>query len=231
MKDTVTQRPDTHVDSSRHIGACTIGEAWIAVGKEILAEGDVAVYDGLAIRELLMVTLHVAQARVDDDVIGQLGDPERLAWMHANFTDPARVATLGDADSYATRLYDYEHRGLNQIEWVIEHLRADPSTRNATITTLQPLTDTSYIPCVSLLDFFLNESRLELVVYAHSIDFGTKGFANLVELAYLQHLVGEGISSEVGSLTMIVKSAHVYESDVNDMHDVLTLHERRVRKV
>jgi hypothetical protein len=27
--------------------------------------------------------------------------------MHVNLTDRARVADLGDADSYATRLYDY----------------------------------------------------------------------------------------------------------------------------
>jgi hypothetical protein len=28
---------------------------------------------------------------------------------------------------------------------------------------------------------------VELVVYAHSIDFGAKGYGNLVELASLQH--------------------------------------------
>jgi hypothetical protein len=31
--------------------------------------------------------------------------------MHTNFTDRARVADLGGADSYATRLFDYEHTG------------------------------------------------------------------------------------------------------------------------
>ncbi|HEY5112451.1 MAG TPA: thymidylate synthase [Acidimicrobiales bacterium] len=230
MKESLPLRPDAHHDSSRRITARTIGEAWIAIGAKILAEGDVAVYDGLAIRELIMVTLHVAEARGDDEVIAQLGDPERLAWMHANFTDSARVAALGDADSYATRLYDYEHRGLNQIDWVVERLRTDPSTRSATITTLQPLTDTSYIPCVSLLDFFLSEGRLQLVVYAHSIDFGTKGFANLVELAYLQQHVGERIASDVGAFTMTVKSAHLYERDVAGMNDVLASHAGLVRK-
>lgn len=195
----------------------------MAVAAKILDHGDRGEYDGLATRELIMTTLHVTRPHSDDALIGRFADPERLDWMHRNFSDPARVVALGDADSYATRLYDYEHRGLNQIQWVVERLRKDPSSRSATITTLQPLTDTTYIPCVSLLDFFITRERLELVAFAHSIDFGTKGFANLVELAYLQERVGESIAVDVGSLTMIVKSAHVYESDVDLTRGILSL--------
>ena len=62
-----------------------------------------------------------------------------------------------------------------------------------TITTFQPLTDTSYIPCVSLLDFWLVDGKLQLAVYALSIDFGTKGYANLVELAALQTRVADDL--------------------------------------
>lgn len=189
---------------------------------KILAEGEIGTYEGFATRELLMTTLLIEVPDSDDELIVRYADPERLQWMHSNFTDSARVAALGDTDSYATRLYDYEHSGLNQIDWVVERLRTDPSSRSATITTFQPLTDTSYIPCVSLLDFFLHARRLELVVFAHSIDFGTKGFANMVELAYLQQRVAKMISSDIGSLTMIVKSAHVYESDVDDLNGVLS---------
>jgi hypothetical protein len=31
---------------------------------------------------------------MDDPIIAQHGDPERLAWMRANFTDHSRVAEL-----------------------------------------------------------------------------------------------------------------------------------------
>jgi thymidylate synthase len=220
VNDTNATRPERGTESLR-LETPTIGEAWLGVANKILDEGERGEYDGLAMRELIMTTLHVTAPSSDDALIGRFADPERLAWMHLNFTDPARVAALGDADSYATRLYDYEHRGLNQIDWVVEHLRQDPSSRNATITTLQPLSDTSYIPCVSLLDFFVYQQRLALVVFAHSIDFGTKGFANLVELAYLQQRVAKETSSDVGPLTLIVKSAHVYDSEFELMKDIL----------
>jgi thymidylate synthase len=166
-------------------------------------------------------TLEIDEPAPEDEVIERYADPERLAWMHANFTDHARVAALGDADSYATRLFDYAHSGRDQIDWVVTKLRHDPHVRDATITTFQPLTDTSYVPCVSLLDFWLTDGALQLGVYAHGIDFGTKGYANLVELADLQRRVAAEVSAPIGSLTMTVKSAHIYDTELNEMAEIV----------
>jgi thymidylate synthase len=141
--------------------------------------------------------------------------------MRANFTDHGRVASLGGADSYATRLFDYEHSGRDQVGWVIDRLRADPSSRSATITTFQPHSDTTYIPCVSMLDFWIPDGAVELVVYAHSIDFGAKGYGNMVELAWLQRHVADALGVPVGRLVMIIKSAHVYETERSYIEGVL----------
>jgi thymidylate synthase len=199
----------------------TLGEAWLGVARHILEDGTRSTYDGLSIHEVMMANLIVALPRVDDEIIERYADRDRLAWMHANFSDHTVVAELGDADSYATRLHDYARSGLDQLRWVVERLRADPTSRSATITTFQPLSDTSYIPCVSLLDFYLDDGALELVVYAHSIDFGAKGYANLVELASIQDDVAKELARDVGSLTMIVKSAHIYDSELAYMTSVL----------
>jgi thymidylate synthase len=203
------------------IASETIGRAWLRVAERVLADGAPSTYDGLPMVELAHITLDVAAPDPDDTIISQYGDPERLAWMRANFRDYARVAALGDADSYATRLYDYEHSGRDQVAWAIERLRRDPLSRSATITTFQPLTDTSYIPCVSLLDFWLPGGALELVIYAHSIDFGAKGYGNLVELAALQQHVAAELRAPVGRLLMLVKSAHVYETEIAYMRGIL----------
>lgn len=203
------------------IRTATIGEAWIAVARLIMSSGAQSRYDDRPIRELMMATLVIDAPDPRDELIAQYADVERLAWMHANFTDHARVRALGDADSYATRLYDYARAGRDQVAWVIERLRHDPTSRSATITTFQPLTDTSYVPCVSLLDFFVDAGRLQLAVYAHSIDFGAKGYGNLVELATLHQHVSGRLGLDVGALTMIVKSAHVYADEYAYVLDVL----------
>ena len=74
---------------------------------------------------------------------------------------------------------------------------------------------------MSLLDFWLVEGALQLGVYAHAIDFGTKGYANLVELAALQARVAGDLGVGVGTLTMTVKSAHIYQTEVGLMRGII----------
>jgi len=193
----------------------TLGEGWLEVSRRILEAGVDATYDGQVTKELSLVTLAVAEPDPEDELIASLADPEWLDWMRRNFTEPDDVAELGGARSYARRLRDYD--GRDQIALVIERLRADPETRSATITTFQPLADTSYIPCVSLLDFWIADATLELVVYAHSLDFGKKAYGNLVELARLQHEVAGAVAAPVGRLVIHAKSAHVYEPELETM--------------
>jgi Thymidylate synthase len=214
-------RTGTARDDPQTLYAATIGAAWLAVARRILDDGVDGRYDGLPIREVSHVTLAVENPDPHDEIIARFAEPDRLAWMHANFTDRSRVAALGGADSYATRLFDYEHSGRDQVARVIDRLRGDPATRSATITTFQPHTDTTYIPCVSLLDFWLPGGAVELIAYAHSIDFGAKGYGNLVELAWLQRHVADELGRPVGRLLMTVKSAHVYQAELGYVRGVL----------
>ena len=203
------------------VTAETIGEAWLDVATRILHDGAPSTYDDLPILEVPRVTIIVNSPRTVDAIVSEFGDVERLEWMHANFTDHSLVRELGDARSYASRLFDYAGAGRDQIAWVIERLRADPSSRSATITTFEPLLDTSYIPCVSLLDFWIQDGALEQVVYAHSIDFGSKGYGNLVELAWLQEHVAAELGLPGGRLDFIIKSAHIYDTELDYMNSVL----------
>lgn len=203
------------------VEAESLGEAWLGIARRILEEGAPSTYDGLAILEVPHAWLEVRSPSANDAIIAAHAEPERLAWMRANFLDHDLVAELGDARSYASRLVDYGGTGSDQLEWVVERLRADPLSRSATITTFEPLTDTTYIPCVSMLDFWMRDESLHLVVYAHSIDFGAKGYANLVQLADIQHRVAAQLGMPVGSLTFIVKSAHIYEPQFDYMKRVL----------
>jgi thymidylate synthase len=193
----------------------TLGEGWLEVSRRTLEAGADATYDGQVTKELSLVTLAVAEPDPEDALIASLADPEWLDWMRRNFTEPDDVPELDGARSYARRLRDYE--GRDQVAWVIERLQADPETRSAAITTFQPLVDTSYIPCVSLLDFWIADAKLELIVYAHSLDFGKKAYGNLVELARLQHEVATAVAAPVGRLVIHAKSAHVYEPELETM--------------
>jgi thymidylate synthase len=203
------------------LAARSLGGAWLDVAALILARGLESSFDGLPLLEVDLVTLDIAEPDPDDDLIRRLASKDWLDWMRANFTDHGRVAALGGARSYASRLFDYAGAARDQIAWVVDKLARDPRASNATITTFEPLIDTTYIPCVSLLDFWLRLGRLELVAYAHSIDFGKKGFANLVQLAELQRHVARQLDAPCGSLVMIVKSAAIYRTELGAMGEII----------
>lgn len=210
--------------------ANTLGECWLAVSKTILDHGAPACYDNAPILEIANLSMVVRAPDPADEFIRQHGDPAWLAWMHTNFFDYKPVAELGNAASYATRIFNYTAAGRNQLEWVIERLRVNPEARSAAITTFQPLTDTNYIPCISMLDFWRPDARVgssdgtpvELVVYAHSLDFGKKAYGNLVELASLQRMVAQELNAPLGKLIIHCKSAHIYEPEFAYMRNLTT---------
>jgi thymidylate synthase len=72
-----------------------------------------------------------------------------------------------------------------------------------------------------MLDFWIPGDAVELVAYAHSIDFGAKGYANLIQLAELLGRVGRELDRPAGRLTFVVKSAHIYDTELDYMKNVL----------
>ncbi len=201
----------------------SLGECWLAVSRLILAEGRPARWEGAPMREIANLTLAAASPDPEDALITRLGDPAWLAWMHANFFVQSEVPELERAPSYGVRLFNYAYQGRDQIQWVIERLRANPECRNAAITTFMPLTDTGYIPCISLLDFWIPAGAVELVVYAHALDFGKKAYGNLVELALLQRMVAGALGRPPGGLVIHVKTAHIYETEWEEMRAITGL--------
>jgi len=199
----------------------TLGQSWMAISRKIMKDGYPAKYDGAQIKEIANSTLVTLKPNPADPFIKIHGDPDWLEWMHENFFSFKKVRELGHAASYATRLFNYSESGRDQIQWVADRLNNDKEARSATITTFQTLTDTSYIPCISLLDFWIPKEELELIVYAHSLDFGKKAYGNLVELATLQKTVAEKVGYPVGKLIIYVKTAHIYEPEWDYMHDLI----------
>jgi hypothetical protein len=81
---------------------------------------------------------------------------------------------------------------------------AEPDSRDPTIAALA---DPEWLAWMHA------NFTLELVVYAHSLDFGKKAYGNLVELAALQERVAGELEVPVGRLLVHAKSAHVYDSE------------------
>lgn len=201
----------------------TIGQAWIKLLKQIKKSGKKVLYNGDSdrpIQELVGISFTINNIIMPDPIIEKYMVKEEYEWMENNFTKLGKVKELYDEDSYASRLYNYMNE-KNQINWVIEKLKKQENTCSATITTFEPLIDEKYIPCVSMLDFYMQDKKLNLYVYCRSLDFGCKAYVNLVMLYKILKQVAEEIEAEIGSMNLIVKSAHIYDKDVEKIDDIL----------
>lgn len=201
----------------------TIGKAWIKMLQEIADNGEKTFYNGnqeKPIQEIVGTSLTIKNIVMPDTIIDKYMIKEEYEWMENNFTKLGTVRELHDANSYASRLYNYMNQ-KNQIKWVIEKLKERRNTCSATITTFEPLTDEKYIPCVSMIDFYVEEEKLNMYIYCRSLDFGSKAYVNLVMLYKILKQVADAIEIGVGNMNLTVKSAHIYDKDREKIEKIL----------
>lgn len=73
--------------------------------------------------------------------------------------------------SYGERIYNF--KGINQIQWAIDRLNRNPTSKSVTIGILMPERDTKaeHVPCMSLIDFKKRNGKLNLTVVFRSHDY------------------------------------------------------------
>ena len=210
----------------KHLGSVeTIGVAWMTILNEIVNNGNKTMYNDYGdesnpVKEIVGATLTIKNIILPDPIIEKYMVQEEYEWMENNFTKLGTIKELYDQNSYASRLYNYM-KEKNQIKWLIPRLKYNLSTRSATITTFEPLLDEEYIPCVSMIDFYVENNKLDMYVYCRSLDFGCKAYVNLVMLYKILKLIADSIDVEVGNMNLIVKSAHIYDKDNEKVNYIL----------
>ena len=201
----------------------TIGKAWITILEEIIRNGRITLYNGnpsKPIQEIIGISSTINNIVMPDPIIDKYMVKEEYEWMENNFTKLGTVKELHDANSYASRLYNYMNQ-KNQINWIINKLKDNKYTCSATITTFEPLTDEKYIPCVSMIDFYVENEKLNMYIYCRSLDFGSKAYVNLVMLYNILKQVANAINLQIGNMNLTVKSAHVYDKDKEKVDKIL----------
>ena len=118
----------------------------------------------------------------------------------------------------------YGHRwryyfDIDQIKWVIGHLRDDPNSRRAVLGMWDPASDpfsidsgTKDVPCNTHIYFRRNGGKLDMTVCCRSNDivWGCYG-ANAVHMSYLQEFIAEALGWYIGTYYQMSNNWHLYE--------------------
>lgn len=127
----------------------------------------------------------------------------------ADFSDDGLTWRAG----YGPRLRDYQ--GIDQIAYIVETLRANPSSRQAVCTIWDPTVDTTPgkdIACNNWLSFSSRHGKLDLMVAIRSNDamWGWSGI-NAFEWSALLEVVAGLTGLTMGELHFAVTSFHLYD--------------------
>ncbi|MHA1385016.1 MAG: thymidylate synthase [Candidatus Helarchaeota archaeon] len=188
----------------------SIVDAWKKAKELIIKTGTQVLDDDDILLEVLDLFLIINQPETSDQEF-KVYDKDMKKWMLENFREIKRIPELHNTKSYGWRFYD--NNGKNQIKWVIDKLKKKPTTKSATIVTIQP-EDEEYIPCVSLLDFKLRSEKLLLSVTCRSLDFNKKALYNLYALSDIAHDVARELQVHNLVLKVLINSAHIYKKDL-----------------
>jgi len=111
--------------------------------------------------------------------------------------------------------YTYHQRYANQIPFVIEDLKRNPSSRRAVMLVRDNSVDLgSEDPaCLQHIQYFVRNGKLDCEILFRSNDACKATFMNAFALICLQEMIAKELGIEVGTYTHRANSFHCYEKD------------------
>lgn len=104
---------------------------------------------------------------------------------------------------------------LNQVDFVINELKRNPSSRRAVILVRDPSIDAfdGDPACLQHIQYFIRDNQLHCKVLFRSNDACKANYMNMFALILLQQKIANALGIKVGTYTHRANSFHCYEKD------------------
>ena len=111
--------------------------------------------------------------------------------------------------------YTYHMRYKDQIGFVEDELRRNPSSRRAVMVIRDKMADmySDDPACLQIIQYFIREGKLDCMVLFRSNDACKATFMNAFALIMLQKKIADELGIPVGMYTHRANSFHCYEKD------------------
>jgi thymidylate synthase len=184
----------------------TPAEAWSIAKTHIALHGNLVITEDRQVtRELRNLTLEINHPLKGFPIKGSGWEMTALDIYAAQFNDPDK----------GTFVYTYGERlnKDNQIQYIIDSLKKNHSTRRAVAKTWIPEIDhhEQHVPCLQLVELLIRDNKLYMTAVFRSHDIGRAYVSNVYGLGTLQARIAKEVGVGIGSLTTHSISAHIYE--------------------
>lgn len=181
----------------------------------------------LAFRSVLAELLWFIAASSDVNELHALGVRIWDGNAYAPYWTP-KARFEGDAGrNYGQQWRDWiapEGVHVDQLQGVIDGIRANPSSRRHVVTAWNPgeLDQTSLPACHAFFQFFVADGRLSLMMYQRSCDLFLGVPFNMAQYSVLLHLVSQFTGLVPDEFIHVLADAHIYRDHTDGVREQLT---------
>lgn len=208
----------------------TTYEAWKNAMRYVMQEGkDFKDKDGRICREVMNMKIEILNP-VNDITSPVEKVSNSKDWVYPRLDEIANVTLTrkyspGHIYIYGQRIFDYD-KTINQIDkFVVPLLNKDQKTRRAVVSLWNPKIDSNIfnkeVPSLITLGFNIvnNKINITAIIRSNNLFFGFP--ANIYQIFLLQEYVCQRISLDIGTITVFMMSAHIFDDKFDKVRDVI----------
>ena len=121
-------------------------------------------------------------------------------------------------------LGQYRKDGFDQISWVVNEIKTNPTSRRLIVTGWHPkeAQQVALPPCHTLFQLYVKDKKLSCQLTMRSCDFFLGACFNIASYALLTHMVAQVCGLGVGELHMVFGDVHLYSNHVEQAKEQLS---------
>jgi len=218
-----------------------VGEVWLKLLHEIYSYGAVTkmkTTDSTQVRECINLVAVVEGEDPDQPKMEPYFrfDEDYLKSYYDEICTPK--IPEGTSYTYGSRMRSWEsHKGekIDQIADIIDYLKKDTYRKSAVAQTWivedeltrRYLAKDKNSPCIILVQPNVQDGVLHMTTYIRSNDMFRAWPLNAFGLRKLQKIIAEGVGVDMGTLTTVSCSAHIYQDNWEDTKNILKEHYKK----
>jgi len=146
-------------------------------------------------------------------------DPRRTTIWTANADNQG--AALGYENNHSVKqlgpIYGHQwrnFRGVDQIQWVLQELVQNPSSRRLVVSAWNPadMSEMALPPCHTMFQFYVHDNKLSCQLYQRSADLFLGSPFNIASYSLLTHMFAQICGYGVGEFVYTLGDAHIYHN-------------------
>ena len=164
------------------------------------------------------------ESQIDPNNPTELGKIYGDLWRNFGYVAGEYVLT----DRNGKDVYEDCLEGFDQIEWVINEIKTNPSSSRMLVSGWNPQVSTTtpkeaVLPCCHVLhQFFVEDGKLSCQLYQRSGDFIIGNPLNIVFYSLLTHLMAQQCDLDVGEFIITFGDVHLYSDQMGMAKEILT---------